>query len=951
MPKSTLVILIFALLSLSFSQVDITSPRGIGLGGAYSALANDGFSPIWNPANMDAFPDMALSLAYTAFYAGIHGDMIQEGALGTVLKLDRKLRYGSFGISYIQYLSDIYSQGKITFGYSKRLVGTAVGRCFAVGVNAAIIRSSFNRSNFVNFDSGDPVFSVRTSTADYSVDAGMLIRPAKFMTIGLVASNINKPDISISQSGANKLPLIGKFAMALTTKPITVAFDVEYYDKAPSDKRLQIHAGVEKQFGKNLFIRAGWNRHEFTAGFGYKQKRKKSAWSVDYAISYSLGTDIAREFFTTHRAGFNLWVAPPPVPIEELAIIPDSIKVTPETVFVGDSVKITALFENRGEIVERKVPVAIYYQRPDSTWTLIAPVERVNISPGELFELGWTWTPTEPGIYKIFIAIDNDAKELPKITGRVQETDEKDNVASTRVIAIMKPKGKINLSQNKLIISKLELYQEEEPLIPMVFFDENSSSIKKRYEKMLSVIACRLANTPDAFVELYGFYDAHTDTINPGSVAKARAEAVREKLIAFGAPAGKVRFPTEEYDTAASLVGDPMKQAIKKDRIRMFAENRRVQIVGRVLPEKDFMVVIPCSEGGLPDDFSKLAAYVEAIKSLLENNDEIYIISEAYSRTKEGEDLAFERAATTAKWLRERLPNYLDERVLIHYRVDTSANPNEVRVFPSAEALVFRPVEANKVLENYEIAGEQENVIKLDVEAGMGVDSFILDVVNSRGNIVRHLARGKDKVPEKIVWDWRDDAGHLLDFKKKYFIRLQLWDKVGGYLLAKSDTLSIEVEELSRKIEGLVIIIFMFSTDKPRSKFLESRMEYIAKQLIHRAQGGRYKIIATVEGHTDSIGPEYDNLRISKLRAEREYNRLRRYMRFLLGLKSDAELDKWMRDHKLTLRAKGFGESKPYVIRIWNPAKKTTEPVLIGDNRFPEGRIANRRVLLHISTR
>jgi len=73
-------------------------------------------------------------------------------------------------------------------------------------------------------------------------------------------------------------------------------------------------------------------------------------------------------------------------------------------------------------------------------------------------------------------------------------------------------------------------------------------------------------------------------------------------------------------------------------------------------------------------------------------------------------------------------------------------------------------------------------------------------------------------------------------------------------------------------------------------------------------------------------------------------------MKYLLNLKTDAELDKWLKDHQVELRAKGFGEREPYTIRRWNSKTKQAEIVTIGDNGYPEGRTVNRRVILEMKS-
>ena len=210
------------------------------------------------------------------------------------------------------------------------------------------------------------------------------------------------------------------------------------------------------------------------------------------------------------------------------------------------------------------------------------------------------------------------------------------------------------------------------------------------------------------------------------------------------------------------------------------------------------------------------------------------------------------------------------------------------------------------------------------------------------------LAAGKGEIPSGLAWDWRDNAGELLDFDHTYFARLDIRDKMGETFLTYSDTMEIKVSKQSKRIESLVIILFMFDEETPASKFLESRVEYVARRFIARAKRTDQEVMAIVTGHADSIGPEYANIALSKERANREIQKLRLYMMYLLEMDTQAQLDNWLKEHNVTLKAKGLGESDPYEILRWTG--DTVERVRLGSNETPEGRTVNRRVLLEIET-
>ncbi|MCD6532099.1 OmpA family protein, partial [bacterium] len=923
-----------------FAQVDETSAKGLAMGGAYSAVALDGNAPVWNPGAMDAFKRMALALNYSTFHLGITDDFLQEGGLSYVLHLDRKFRYGTVGISYTQFLSDVYAQGKLTLGYAKRLWGQPDGKILSVGANFTLFRSWFNTGGFTDeFDPADPLLSDGGNSMVYSADAGIYFRPAKWLAFGAAVKNLTQPDVSISQDGSSKLPLKVRAGLALNFNFASPVVEVEYATDAPNGKNLDIHIGAEKKLNDNFSLRAGWNRYEAALGFGYMHWGEKFSWGIDYAAMYPLGTQMAKDFLTTHRITFNLLVEPPPIPIEDLAIVEGSVNIVPSRIILGQEVTISAQIENRGEKIEKKVPVSIYYQDKDGNWVLALPVEKITIKPGEVITYKKQWIPPTRGDYTIYVAVDDYGKKLPAVRGKVEEVDEDNNVGFADLTVYRKPEGKIEPKSHKLQVSKLLLYQEEEPIIPIVFFDRNSTTVDHRFDRMLSIVANRLKTNPDVKVELEGYYDEGTDSVSdPTELAYQRAAAVRQRLISLGAPADRVIVRRSEYNPAQSRVGLPEEQVIPLDRKRMHEENRRVELSAWFTEGNEFLAKTLFEGNSLePVSTDDIARFIPQMRQLLDRNDEVIILVEGYAPPGDTQTakVSFQRAAAVAKWLKKQLgPDYA-ERVYIHQTFETAVAPNEVYVFPNPEGVIYRPKEADRVIEDYSVEGSEENLVQIQAEVDAGVDSFVVSIVDEKGNPVRILAAGKGQIPNGIAWDWRDEAGMLLDFDEKYFAKLQIWDRMGEKLVTKSDTMAIEIVKQGKRIESLVIVIFMFNEEIPQSKFLDSRIEYVARRLIYRAEKGQYKLLALVAGHTDSIGPEYANLDLSQKRAERELRNLRNYMKYLLNLKTDAELDKWLEDHHVVLRAKGFGEREPYTIRRWNSKTKQAEIVTIGDNSYP----------------
>ncbi len=954
----TIAITVALLTTAAIAQVDQMGARPLGAGGAYTALSQDANAPAWNPAAMESFRNLAFTASYSRLYLGVDNDGLNEGFAGFVNHLGLYGNGGSYGVSFAQYFSDVYSQMHVTLGYAKRIYGKADGSHLALGANFKLIRSGFNESNFSDdFDITDEVFSNGNSSMAYSADVGLVFRPTKWLSIGACAKDVLQPDISISGSGDDMdlQPMTVRGGLAFHYSGFTPVVDIEYtMREINGESDMKIHAGLEKWFGQNFGLRAGLNRDEAALGLSYVQKGERFGWGIDYAALYPALNDLGAEFFMTHKVAVNLTLDPPPPPIRDLELVDAKVEITPKRSVIGDDLEIRATVENRGEIEERNVRVAVYYQDDTGMWQLAVPVEKYTFDAAERRQLTWTWSPPAKGHYTMFIAIDDKGDRIPDIHGRVPEEDEENNVGMGEFDVFLTPEGMITPRDSKLTVSKLTLYQEEEPIIPIVFFEEGKSEIDPRFDDILQTVADRLKENPDVVISVRGYYDELFEDVAQGKqLATARGRAVGSKLVALGAPKDRVMVIETDYDMDKSRAGKLKDQAIPKDQRLMAAENRRTELSAWFLEGRDFIGEIPMATSKLSQETkSTLSGIIGSMQSLINSNPEIVILVEAYYNVDNVEeaDLAFMKAAAIGKYLRNQLGEENEDRIRINANYLPETDPDIALVFPNSEGVIWRPKVGDRVFTDYLVEGREENLVQVDATVDAGVDSFGIVIVNEEGDVVRMLAAGRGDIPSGLAWDWRNNAGELLDFDHKYFARLDVRDKMGETFLTYSDTMEIQVSKQSKRIESLVIVLFRFDEDIPASKFLESRVEYVARRFIARAEAGRedQQITAVVSAHADSIGPEYANIQLSKARANRELNNLKLYMMYLLDFTQKSQLDQWLKENNVSLKAKGYGESKPYEILRWTGS--TVERILLGDNSTPEGRTVNRRVLLELET-
>lgn len=262
--------------SMQFLKIG-PSARAIGMGGAFTALANDATATYWNPAGMVDITNTAVMLEHTVWPADIKLDFASVvfampflpgvwGATARALSLDPQivrtvfLPNGtgeefdagdmSFGLSYAQFFTDKFSAGTtvhfVHSGLAEMSVNTYVvdfGLIYRIGFKGLRLGMMIqNLGGKVNYDDRDAkiptMFKVGIAMAAY-------------------------------QRGAHSLLGTGEFAH-------------------PSDNTETANLGAEYSFNQFFFLRGGYNfgydSRSVAAGFGLKiNTTQTSDLTFDYA--------------------------------------------------------------------------------------------------------------------------------------------------------------------------------------------------------------------------------------------------------------------------------------------------------------------------------------------------------------------------------------------------------------------------------------------------------------------------------------------------------------------------------------------------------------------------------------------------------------------------------------------------------------------------------------------
>ena len=191
---------------------------------------------------------------------------------------------------------------------------------------------------------------------------------------------------------------------------------------------------------------------------------------------------------------------------------------------------------------------------------------------------------------------------------------------------------------------------------------------------------------------------------------------------------------------------------------------------------------------------------------------------------------------------------------------------------------------------------------KARTDSADAVREWWLTIENAAGEKVKTLS-GMGSLPGTIAWDGITDAGQFIGSDLMYRYWLEVWYDDGSYSASPRRTFGISQKNfVTLNISGLGFELGS-STLRRQTKEMLSEVARTLRKFPND--------VVVIEGHTDSIGSEELNLRLSRERANAAFD----YLVDVEELSAQRFIVQW------------YGESRP-----------------IASNDFPEGRDMNRRV-------
>ena len=188
--------------------------RAAGLGGAFTAIADNAYAPYYNPAGLAQLTQTEVSASYAQLLTGLSdGSNLGLSQLAYAQPLENG-KQGTLAVNYQNFgLSQVYNEQSFYLSYGRKILDFKSGGSLMLGANAKYLSHGFqpgseasNSCQGFNCTFGvDPVLAGRTTQGAPDADLGLLYRSSGHLQAGLMVEHLMQPNVAFS--GTDKLPL------------------------------------------------------------------------------------------------------------------------------------------------------------------------------------------------------------------------------------------------------------------------------------------------------------------------------------------------------------------------------------------------------------------------------------------------------------------------------------------------------------------------------------------------------------------------------------------------------------------------------------------------------------------------------------------------------------------------------------------------------------------------
>jgi len=857
-------------------------------------------SVVFNPALLQSFTQSWGSASHERLFWGI-GETIHRSSIS--------MRYSScctgIALEFNSLNAPIESRWRASFSYGLRLsraisatIATLRYGLFA-GATADILSRSYNPNN-MTLGEPDPLFAGDNySKLAPNLGIGFAYRQ-RWGEIYAGAYNLLFPDLALGDD-PEKLNPIAQIGGIKSFNNVLVHIAMQYsphYSNFLLD--FDPSLGISFKPISRLMLKSYCSTH--TAGIGATfALATESGLAFSYRMTYPFeGLNIP-----THKFGIDFRFSPPQPIFADVRPAGFIIEGKP---IPGETMTIGLLIENIGRFKTPAIPVhlVIGHAGGGSTNDTTVSISAKALKPSKSETL-WVQIPVNsPGDIEISAVLNRKSPSRFSDAAFI-ETNPDNNFANTSTHIFAPPEPELIIDHGELHLIQKFSIAEDEPLVPLFFFESDDSILDSRFNRTIEIVSLRMSQNPDVILTVRGYILGD----EPDELAHARSRAVKAALVHEKPGIAERIIISQEHDIFHLRAEKEKFQGTRLGRKYTAQENRRVELGIDIIGDERFE---------LATDSTPSDSLIESIDKILSNNPEVILAVRAGN---------IPDALAYKKLLLESICEECREKMFSQTGVEEN-----IELVLSAAGLLYRPPRVVQPEEGFSIEPEWDKVnFEIIPNSETPLKRSKITISDAWNTITEY--------PESDgSWNWRLPEGELAKPGDDFFISAEVEDTLGQFAETNIEKISVRVQNINEVQQRLILLQFAFAGEQSESEFSNARMELIARKVIERIEAGYVDVIIT--GHTDTVGTFGSNARLSRRRATEQLDILKDYLEALLSFDNAPALDNWVSRHNSRIIAKGFGMSEAFMITRLLDGEEVRKKV--GVNTTPEGRIKNRRV-------
>jgi len=517
-----------------------------------------------NPAGFDFRDDLCFVSGYKLFYVSLGSERPGNFYTGLSYPL---FNPGSIGFTLQSFHFGTFSQTQLDVNYAMSFWNKKL----ALGGRIGLFNIAYDSDRFDLIHQNDPLLSGNSSKNTMNLGVGVVMNPVGNLYLGFSANHLNRPDISLSDTG-DRRSVVANLG-AIYVHPI---FRPQVYLERDG-RETYLNVGLETWLFKNrAFLRSNYCAERLTLGAGYDFGICRFDYEYDYYLSdlqqVSNGSHQVMLSFrfkkTTKTGDFDIRV----VPLDSVAYVKNGI-------CCGQNAFYNVFLMARGNF-SGLVTLGLENPRHE----LAAYFSATRIAPGDtcMLEVAGTRECVDT-VYTLIVK------------GRTNKIVHRDS----SLLRLRRPnlRPKISSHPTELTIIEKRKIFEDSPVLNYIFFKENESHLQHdrykildpqkdrlpgmeelamlpgvaaQYRQVLNFFGRRLKDNSHFKIILVGCNADTGDEKNNLKLSRRRAESVKEYFVNVWKISPE-RIKVQQRNL-------PQYPSSMKD-VRCHDENRRVEIL------------------------------------------------------------------------------------------------------------------------------------------------------------------------------------------------------------------------------------------------------------------------------------------------------------------------------------------------------------------------------------